>query len=646
VEQEENHEKGLRWSWARNQMGKFMKGGHTTTRVWRYQTILCRWTPVLLGAALLLGPVLTTWAADAVGGGWLQGGVLGQYFANPDFMGTPAFMRRDVRVDFNWGTSGKPGGSPAPGFDTLSNQNFSVRWTGQIMPRFSEGYTFILVAGTGATLYIQPSNSLTWTALVTASSGNTNSASTNLMAGQNYNLKLEYYETTGIPVCRLLWSSPSTPEEVLDTVTVAGLNVDTYGAYDYQLYANAMDDARDEWGNYNSNVLLPPGSRDTNGWPTTDATNIVFEGASVNGGSIMTGTFLLQFQGQATVSANAFGASSLAVNGTNYGVMLPSGVGYNAASNLTIALLTIDTNNAGIMYLGFQNTRRNPTDTTNTGVANVKLMRPVSPGSTNYLPVGTYFHTNFENVVQRFTVLRWILNNQSVPDTEWANRPNTELPAYSTKVSQGSQRYWEYMVMLANECGKDLYVCFPVQASNDYLTNVANLICYGSDGFNAYTSPQVNPVYPPLEPNLRVILEHQNEVWNFSFLNWGQNLTAMLEAYTNNAPDWQIVDYDNCYNPATGAGNQFQAAMRWHILRAVRCSDIFRGVFGDAAMGSRVRVIYEYQYDNLNGTASYALPFIDNYFDNADGTNHVATPYPVNHYLWGCRWRGLLRQRR
>jgi hypothetical protein len=76
--------------------------------------------------------------------------------------------------------------------------------------------------------------------------------------------------------------------------------------------------------------------------------------------------------------------------------------------------------------------------------------------------------------------------------------------------------------------------------------------------------------------------------------------------------------------------------MRWHILRAARCSDIFRGVFGDAAMGSRVRVIYEYQYDNLNGTASFALPFIDNYFNNADGTNHVATPHPVNYYLWGA----------
>ena len=590
------------------------------------------------GVLLAFGPGLfdAYAGADAVGGGWLGGGVAGQYYNNSSRSGAPSFTRRDVRLNFNWSAYGTPGGSRSPAFAAIGHTNFSVEWTGQLSPRFSESYTFTMVASNSAALYLWPVNGSKSSALLLSSLA-TNSAAADLVAGQTYNVEVDY--NSGMvdpPVCQLLWSSPGTPVEVIDTVTVAGLNVDTYAAYNYQLYANAMDDGRDEWGDYNSNFFLPPGARDANGWPTTDATNIVFEGAGVNGGSIVTGAYLLQFQGQATVTANIFGASSLLVDGTNFGGTLPFGVGYNAVSNLTTAALTINTNNAGILYLGFQGTRRNPADTTNTGVANVKLMRPVSPGNTNSFPVGTCFYTNFENAVQRFTILRWILNNETTPDTEWNRRPPSELPAYATKSSQGSQRYWEYMVMLANECGKDLYVCFPVAASNDYLTNVAHLIAYGSDGVNPYTSPQANPAYPPLNPNLRVVLEHENEVWNFSFANWGDNVTAMLEAYTNNTPDWQIVDYDNCYNPATGAGNQFQAAMRWHILRAARCSDIFRGVFGSAAMGARVRVIYEYQYDNLNGTASDALPFLDNYFNNADGATHMATPYPVSHYLWGA----------
>lgn len=582
---------------------------------------------VFLGMLILLGQSLTAIAADAVGGGLLQGGALGQYYNNSTLTEPPAFTRRDVRVDFIWGAVGKPGGSRSPGYADVGNQNFSVRWTGQILPRFSESYTFQVICDAGARLYFKPTNSVAWTTLLDAwASTGTNLVTASLAGGQTYDFKLEYHAATAPPVCRLYWSSPSTPTEVLDTVTLAGLNVDTYANYSYQLWANAMDGARDEWSCYSGSIdpLVP---RDNNGWPATDATNIVFEGASVNNGLGMAGTYLLQFQGQAAVNANVFGPATFAVNGTNYGGALPFGAGYNAASNLTTATFTIASNNAGILYLGFQNTRRNPGDTSPTGVSQVKLMRPVSPGSSTNYAIGTYFHSPFQTACQRYTILRWILNGDT--DIEWTNRP-TELPAYSTHNSTGSQRYWEQMVMLANECGKDLYVCLPVRASNQYLTNVANLICYGSDGVNPYTSPQASPVFPPLNPNLRVILEHENEVWNWSFPNAGNNITDLLTAYTNNAPDWQVVNYDGAYT-ADPSG----AWLRWHILRGLRASDIFRSVFGDAAMGSRVRMIYEYQYDDDQGTASGALPFIDNYFNNADGVTHVAVPYPVNHFFWG-----------
>jgi len=585
------------------------------------------WTPVFLGMVILFGQSVAACAGDAVGGGWLQGGALGQYYNNATLTEPPSFTRRDVRVDFTWGTLGKPGGSRSPGYADVANQNFSVRWTGRIMPRFSESYTFKVIADAGARLYFKPTNSVTWTTLLDAwSSAGTNVASISLAAAQTYDFKLEYHETTGTPVCRLLWSSASTPEEVLDTVTLAGLNVDTYANYSYQLWANAMDGARDEWSDYNGSTI-PLVPRDANGWPTTDATNIVFEGASVNNGIGMSGTYLLQFQGRAAVSANVFGTLTFVANGTNYGGALPFGAGYNAASNLTTATLTIASNNAGILYLGFQNTRRNPGDATPTGVSQVKLMRPVSPGSSTYYAPGTCFYTPFENALQRYTILRWIANFDT--DIEWTNRP-TELPAYSTHNNTGTQRYWEQMVMLANECGKDLYVCLPVRASNNYLTNVANLIRYGSDGVNPYTSPQASLAYPPLNPNLRVILEHENEVWNWAFANAGNNITDVLVAYTNNTPDWQVVNYDGVYT-----SNPSGAWLRWHILRGLRASEIFRSVFGDAAMGTRVRMIYEYQYDDAQGTASGALPFIDNYFNNADGTVHVAIPHPVNYYFWG-----------
>ncbi|MEI9984560.1 MAG: hypothetical protein WDN69_15960 [Aliidongia sp.] len=44
-----------------------------------------------------------------------------------------------------------------------------------------------------------------------------------------------------------------------------------------------------------------------------------------------------------------------------------------------------------------------------------------------------------------------------------------------------------------------------VFASDDYVTKLAQLLAYGSDGVNPYTSPQADPVYPPLTPTSRPI---------------------------------------------------------------------------------------------------------------------------------------------
>ncbi len=576
----------------------------------------------MIGIAVLLSraSVLETMAtpADAIGGGWLQGGALGQYFNNPSLTGTPAFSRTDVRVDFDWSATGSPGGSRSPGFADVGSTNFSVRWTGQIMPRFSESYVFKVACNAGARLYIAPTNSSNWTQLLDMwNTPGTNTAAWPLVAGQAYQLKLEYYNALGIGLCRLLWSSPSTPEEVIDTATLSGLNIVTYSD---RLWANVMDNARDSWSaDANDSIAVP---RDTNGWPLTNAYNIPFEGQN---SATMAGTYRLQFSGQAQVTANVFGTVTFGVNGTTYNGTLPAGVGYDVTSNLTTATMTLTNDNAGILYLQFNNTRRNPGDTTATGVASVKLMRPIGPGNSTYEPMGSYVSTTIKSAVARYTLLRWILNFDT--DMNWSNRV---LPGYSTKVNVGSVQYWEYMIMLANETGKDIYTCLPVRASDDYLTNVANLFRYGSDGGHPYTSVQANPVYPPLNPNLRIILEHENEVWNFGFANYGNNLADVEAAAAVNSAGWQIVNYDGAYT-----GNPDGAWLRWHIYRALRASQIFRGIFGDAAMGTRIRVIYEYQYDNANGTASGALPFIDNYYNNADGLNHVPNPEPVNYYFWG-----------
>ena len=91
-----------------------------------------------LTAILLLGCVAVTQAAGT--------GLTGEYFTTNNFTGTKS-TRVDAAVDFDWGTN-------SPGFGGLGSNNFSIRWSGQLEPRYSETYTFYVTADEGATLWV------------------------------------------------------------------------------------------------------------------------------------------------------------------------------------------------------------------------------------------------------------------------------------------------------------------------------------------------------------------------------------------------------------------------------------------------------------------------------------------------------------
>jgi beta-glucosidase len=55
-----------------------------------------------------------------------QAGLMGEYFAAPDFSGKPVATRIDRHVDFDWDRA-----SPVPG---LPAERYAVRWTGEIVP--------------------------------------------------------------------------------------------------------------------------------------------------------------------------------------------------------------------------------------------------------------------------------------------------------------------------------------------------------------------------------------------------------------------------------------------------------------------------------------------------------------------------------
>lgn len=126
------------------------------------------------------------------------------FFTNTTLLGTPDYTGVDAVVDFDWGSE-----APAP---ELPKDTFSVRWTGQVEPRYSEPYTFCTRGDDGIRLWINGQRLINnWTDhAVTEDCG-----TLDLAAGQRYDLKLEYYENRGRAVVQLFWSSPNQSREIV-----------------------------------------------------------------------------------------------------------------------------------------------------------------------------------------------------------------------------------------------------------------------------------------------------------------------------------------------------------------------------------------------------------------------------------------------
>jgi hypothetical protein len=130
-------------------------------------------------------------------------GLAGTY-SNDITFSDPVLARVDPVVDFNWG-----GGAPD---STVNADFFTVRWQGQVEAQFSETYTFTTRTDDGVRLWVDGQLLVDkW-----VGQGATEwSGSVALVAGQKYDLKMEYVEFWGDAVAQLYWRSPSTPKQII-----------------------------------------------------------------------------------------------------------------------------------------------------------------------------------------------------------------------------------------------------------------------------------------------------------------------------------------------------------------------------------------------------------------------------------------------
>lgn len=170
-----------------------------------------------------------------------------------------------------------------------------------------------------------------------------------------------------------------------------------------------------------------------------------------------------------------------------------------------------------------------------------------------------WVHTNSEDDVSK----RW---DDPAPLT-WANRATIHGKRAAIQTGMVPSMPWERAIQLANLTGSDMWINIPLNASPDYVTNLARLI------------------KKTLAVNLKVYVEYSNEVWNSGFVALNYNKDAALAALSASNKTTKI-DYDG----KTAPTYQWVLAYRYYAERSMQISELFRAEFPDQMM-SRIRPV-------------------------------------------------------
>lgn len=122
-------------------------------------------------------------------------------------------------------------------------------------------------------------------------------------------------------------------------------------------------------------------------------------------------------------------------------------------------------------------------------VRNIRLWMPGQEDS------DSPFHPLFKERLKPFPYLRFM---------DWGGTNNSEQREWSDRKDPRAMRQtktvaYEYMIQLCNETDKDMWVCIPHLASDDYVEQLGKLI------------------EEQLEPERKVYVEYSNEIWNPAF---------------------------------------------------------------------------------------------------------------------------------
>ena len=113
----------------------------------------------------------------------------------------------DETIDFDWAD----GEQPDP---MVHANNFCVRWSGQILPRYSDAYTLTTVSDDGIRVFVDGKKLIDdWT-----DHGPTeDSGAITFESGKRYDITIEYFQGGATACAKLMWSSAKQAQEVIPT---------------------------------------------------------------------------------------------------------------------------------------------------------------------------------------------------------------------------------------------------------------------------------------------------------------------------------------------------------------------------------------------------------------------------------------------
>lgn len=292
---------------------------------------------------------------------------------------------------------------------------------------------------------------------------------------------------------------------------------------------------------------------DAAGWPMADFMTIFVSG-HLNTAQFYNGVYKGSFTGQADLDHWV----------TPKGSILNKS--YDAATNTTYFELTCTataTQEGWYIGMNFRNTRRTPDAPLNSGITNLRVIRPGYDFNTTQV-----FRTEYLEHLKHFSVLRFM---------DWTQTNDNKLVNWSDRTKPNDARQsggkgvaWEYVIQLANMLDKDVWINVPANANDDYIANLAAMM---RDG---------------LEPDRVAYVEYSNEVWNGIFDQFDENFAAAVAEVNAGASPLN----------ADGSTNQFYWGWRRVGKRTKEISDIFADVWGASAINARVRPVLAGQHAN------------------------------------------------